>query len=128
MLVLHVSVICLECGAKLVTRHQHDFQSCDCENKTSVDGGLSLFGRFGGKDLSKIQHFTITTEDNFETQRFYFERGTRGVNGDKPLHWIKLKDMTTEHIKAVIKYTPDSPYNEVYKKELKYRKNGEHRK
>lgn len=116
MEIYHNSVICLECGEKLISRYRHDFQQCSCSNETFVDGGLSYI-RVGGKDLNKIQQFAITNEDRFEEIRFYFERGTYGKDGDKPLHYIKLKDMDGEHL-DLLKDT-----HEIYKKEIKYRKN-----
>src|SRR5690606_464187 len=98
----------------------HDFQQCSCSNETFVDGGLGfVYIRYGGKDLDKIQQFLISSEDKFEWQRFYFERGTYGKDGDKPLHYIKLKDMDNEHLE-LLKDT-----HEIYKREIKYReKNG----
>lgn len=114
--IYHNSVICLECGEKLISRHRHDFQQCSCSNETFVDGGLS-YVRVGGKDLNKIQQFTINSEDKFEDIRYYFERGTYGKDGNQPLHYIKLKDMDDEHL-DLLKDT-----HELYKKEIKYRKN-----
>ncbi len=122
VLILHNSVICLSCGEKLISRYNHDFKSCSCENEAFVDGGLNLFSRFGAKDLSKIQRFVITTKDKFEEQRFYFEHGIYGKDGKQPLTFIKLKDLETSHLKAILKYNKeDNPYNKVYQKELKFR-------
>lgn len=117
MKIYHNSVICLECGEKLISRHRHDFQSCSCENKTYVDGGLGFgYIRYGGKDLDKIQQFLISSEDKFEDIRFYFERGTYGKDGNEPLHYIKLKDMELNHLE-ILKDT-----HEIYAREIKYRK------
>lgn len=115
MKIYHNSVICLECGEKLISRHRHDFQSCSCENETYVDGGLDYI-RVGGKDLNKIQRFTINSEDKFEDIRFYLERGTYGKDGNEPLHYIKLKDMELNHLE-ILKDT-----HEIYAREIKYRK------
>lgn len=46
-------VQCLQCGAILESKYRHDFQQCDCDNQTFVDGG-SDYLRVGGVDLSKI--------------------------------------------------------------------------
>ena len=48
------SVICLACGMVLESVYRHDFQKCDCENETFVDGGLD-YQRVGGMDLSKVK-------------------------------------------------------------------------
>lgn len=120
MELLHNSAKCLVCGEVLVSRHTHDYKQCSCENKTSVDGGLS-YVRYGGKDLDKVRFFSVTTEDSFEDQREYFEWGTYGKDGDQPLSWIKLKDMSLEHLEAV------KDVRVIFKEEIKYReKNGIH--
>lgn len=47
-------VKCLMCGQVLESKFRHDFQMCNCPNKTFVDGGQVYFRR-GGVDLSLIQ-------------------------------------------------------------------------
>lgn len=47
---------CTECGTELESKFRHDYQSCDCPNQTSADGGND-YGRYGGKDLNKIEVF-----------------------------------------------------------------------
>ena len=49
-------VKCLECGEILESVHRHDFQSCECVNKTFVDGGNDYL-RCGGMDRDKVQVF-----------------------------------------------------------------------
>lgn len=115
MEVLYNSVECLSCGEVLVTRYRHDFKQCSCDNGTFIDGGRSLFSRLGGKDLNNLKHFTVTSEDPFELQREYFEWGTRGKDGNEELKWVKLRDMSIEHIEAV------KGSNNIFEKELKYR-------
>ena len=120
------SVICLECGEQLITHHQHDFKKCSCENGAFIDGGVEGYTRYGAKDLEKLQPFQIWDNDKFEVVRFYLERGSYGKNFDEPLHYIKLKDMTDEHLQNVINYEeehrPDNRFLRFYKKEQKYRK------
>jgi len=119
------SVICLECGEQLISRHRHDYKSCSCENQVFNDGGLD-YQRFGGKNLDLIQSHCIYDNSDFSTIRFYLERGSYGKNFDEPLHYIKLKDMTDEHLQNVIDYeeehNPDNRFLKFYKKEQKYRK------
>ena len=45
---------CLSCGEVLESKYRHDFQMCECQNQTFVDGG-SDYVRAGGKDLNKIK-------------------------------------------------------------------------
>jgi hypothetical protein len=56
-------VQCLECGEVLESKHRHDYVSCNCPNKTSVDGGDDYL-RIGGKDLNKIK--ALNPGDNLE--------------------------------------------------------------
>lgn len=115
---LHNSVTCLLCGEVLVSNYTHDYKQCSCENETMVDGGLS-YVRYGGKDLDKVKPFSVTTEDPFDVQREYFEWGTYGKDGDQPLSWVKLKDMSLGHLEAV------KDVRDIFKEEIKYReKNG----
>jgi len=47
-------VKCLCCGVILESKHLHDFQRCDCENQSFVDGGDDYI-RVGGRDLIKVE-------------------------------------------------------------------------
>ena len=47
-------VKCLQCNTILHSTFRHDFQQCDCENGTFVDGGYD-YCRIGGKDLNLIE-------------------------------------------------------------------------
>ena len=48
------SIKCLMCNTILESKHQHDFQQCNCSNKAFVDGGLSCT-RLGAMDLDLIE-------------------------------------------------------------------------
>ena len=48
------SIKCLVCNTTLESKHQHDFQQCNCSNKAFVDGGLS-YERIGAMDLDLIE-------------------------------------------------------------------------
>ncbi len=48
------SIKCLVCNTTLESKHQHDFQQCNCSNKAFVDGGLSCT-RIGAMDLDLIE-------------------------------------------------------------------------
>lgn len=47
-------VLCKSCWVVLESHHNHDFQRCECENGTFVDGGGEYYTRYGGKDLDKV--------------------------------------------------------------------------
>ena len=62
------SVRCLVCNEVLVSKSQHHFVMCNCENQTMTDGG-NLYQRCGGKDLDKIENlskYIIMTEQEYE--------------------------------------------------------------
>jgi len=123
--ILFNSVICLNCGEQLISRHVHDYKTCTCENETMVDGGLE-YARFGGKDLNLVQSFVLDDSEPFETLRRYIERGSRGKDGKQPLKYVKLMDIDDEYLDSLIKYEeelrPENPYLAYYKKEKKFRK------
>lgn len=47
-------VQCLACHKVLISNHRHDFNSCECPNKTFIDGGHDYL-RYGGVDMKNIQ-------------------------------------------------------------------------
>ena len=62
------SVRCLVCNEVLVSKSQHHYTQCNCDNQTMTDGG-NLYQRFGGKDLDKIENlskYIIMTEQEYE--------------------------------------------------------------
>ncbi len=56
------TVRCKQCLTILRSLHRHDFQQCDCPNKTFVDGGMHYW-RVGGVDVAKIE---VIKADGFE--------------------------------------------------------------
>ena len=56
-------VKCLDCGVTLESKHRHDYKTCDCPNKTMVDGGLE-YVRYGGMDMGKIELIHEYCEDD----------------------------------------------------------------
>ena len=47
------SIKCLKCEEVLVSKHQHDFQRCSCDNRAFVACG-DVYSRIGANDLDKI--------------------------------------------------------------------------
>jgi len=46
---------CLQCHEILISTSQHDFQQCQCENKTMIDGGGDIGSRYGGVNMSLVK-------------------------------------------------------------------------
>ena len=64
----HNSVRCLVCNEVLVSKSQHHYVQCNCENQTMTDGG-NLYSRVGAVDLDKIENlckYVIMTEQEYE--------------------------------------------------------------
>ena len=122
---IHNYVTCLECGETLVSRFTHDYNTCSCPQKTSVDGGFS-YGRYGGLDLDKVKTNYIYDDAPHETIREYLERGGRGVNGDEELKYVKLKDIDDSWLQAIISYErehrPENRMLKYYLAEQEFRK------
>lgn len=87
-------------GTILQSYNRHDFKTyTDKNGKTyGVDGGCEYLRRIGtiGEDIS------VYSDDPHELIREAMCWGTRGVNGDEPLRYIPLMEMTTEHIEACL--------------------------
>ena len=62
------SVRCLVCNEVLVSKSQHHYVQCNCDNQTMTDGGNS-YQRFMGRDLDKVENlskYIIMTEQEYE--------------------------------------------------------------
>ena len=119
--IVYNGVTCLECGAELVSYHRHDYKTCGCPNSAMVDGGNSYI-RAGAVDLANISIFTVFVDEPFTKVRKFAYRGSRGANGDEPLKWITLCDMTDEHLQGVVDYGGEDWHIDLIKKEIQFRK------
>jgi len=110
-------------GTVIRSRHRHDYVThTDANGKEyMVDGGIDYIRRSANGDEEDM---VVTTEDSFEEVRQACDWGTYGINGDQPLSYIKLCDMETAHIEAVLQNVPRiSPAIKAsMESELEYRK------
>ena len=115
---------CLLCGDMIVSKHRHDYVSCSCSNLT-LDGGVSCpRGIF--KEREFCINYSLYTDDNFEDIRQHVYRGSYGADGKQPLEWVRLCDMSDEHLKNLIKYKTDNNETKdvhfwAYCREMEYR-------
>lgn len=100
--IVYRSVKCLSCGDILVSRHRHDYSTCECESIT-IDGGFDYL-KLDSESPDNISIFQVTELDPFETIRAHIEWGSRGEDGKGPLKFIKLKDMEVTHIENLKQY------------------------
>ena len=85
-----------------------------------VDGGIYGCCRISGN----LKNLCVYSNDPHEIQRDFFHWGTFGIDGKQPRTFIAAKDMTTEHIEAVLE-TQDRIAPEIkglFLTELEYRK------
>jgi hypothetical protein len=122
---IYNSVTCLECDEVLVSYHRHDYKTCSCPQSTMCDGGTD-YGRYGGKDLTKVQTNYLYDDAPFEQIRKVIHRGGRGKNGDEPLKYVKLSEVDDEWLEAIIVYEnnhrPNNKFLKYYLAEKEFRK------
>lgn len=109
-------------GTILQSRHRHDYVTHTDKNgkEYMLDGGLDYVRCSANGDE---EHLTVTLEDTHEVIREACDWGTYGINGDQPLSYITLCDMTTDHIEAVLKNVPsiNTGIKIAMEQELEYR-------
>lgn len=52
------AIHCKECDTVLYSANRHHFNSCECPNQTSIDGGKD-YAKCSAKDFSKTRYVTI---------------------------------------------------------------------
>lgn len=110
-------------GITLQSKHRHD---CVTHTDTTtgefclVDGGCDYYIRTAGN----LKNLCVYSNDAHELKREFFLWGNRGVGGKEPLQWVALKDLTTEHIEAIIE-TQEHLHEHIlhlFEDEIEYRK------
>lgn len=109
-------------GTVLVSRYRHDYCTHkDANGKTyMVDGGLDYVRRSANGDEIDM---CVTIDAPHEIVREAMVWGTYGIDGQGPLRYVTLSEMSTDHIQAVL----DGPhrifpqYRTAMENELGYR-------
>ena len=117
-------------GTVLTSYHTHDFVTHTDKNGQiyGVDGGTSYARRIGNtNECEDLTVWVNETDMNSEFQKIRenLHWGTRGKNGDQPLRWVKLREMSDGHLDSIVnvyKGPVDSFYKECFMAEIKYRK------
>ena len=111
-------------GTVLISRHRHDYVThVDSISKETylTDGGTGGYVR-RSVNVIPAEDLSVYADDDFELVRTVAVRGSRGVDGNEPLHWIKICDMTDDHLKAVLEYGGEQWHLDIIKKEIEWRK------
>lgn len=88
-------------GTILVSKHRHDYVShTDSDgNYSFVDGGIGGYIRHSGN----MEPMLVYTSDSHEVIRENFGWTSYGINGDEPAKYNLLKELTDDHINAIIR-------------------------
>ena len=90
-------------GTILESRTRHDYREYEDTNGWVyvVDGGLDYIRRTVNKNAPPTD-LTLTEDVLHSIAREFVTWGTYGKEGDQPLSYIAVKDMTTNHLQAVL--------------------------
>tara|TARA_R110000803_G_C11884645_1_gene310184 strand:+ start:68 stop:448 length:381 start_codon:yes stop_codon:yes gene_type:complete len=110
-------------GTILESTHRHDYVThVDANGKVyMLDGGLDYI-----RSSSNGDEYLLTIYPDFPhaVTRLHCVWGTYGKKGDKPLHYVKIADMASEHLQACLdtqKKTMRPALYKVMQDELEYR-------
>ena len=124
-MILKNSAICNNCKEEIESKHVHDMVYCKC-GSIAVDGGRDYLKRTF-IDPSDYKDTSIEDTGNHLTRRLHLRWGVNYTKQMKRLpetKWILIKDLNSEHIKAIIDggYVDNNEfYMEVMMNELIYR-------
>lgn len=101
-------------GTILVSRHRHDYVT----HQDKVTGETYMLD--GGQDYRRMSVNEIPAEDcskyledGIEAFRDLVTWGSRGLNGDGPIKFLKLSELSDSHLAAIIAYF-DKPHLDLY--------------
>lgn len=111
-------------GKVLISKSKHDYRCHEIDGKrVCLDGGTFYRRIVGDSELvSQCEDISITTNSPIEEIREEFEWGA--VRNNKVVR-IKLKDLSNDHIKNILKtqsQVPDYIRTKCFEAELEYRK------
>ena len=113
-------------GTVLESRHVYDYKTHTDKNGEvyMVEGGLEYL--LPSCNTHTAEELAVYLEDGHEAVREVATWGSYGKNGDEPLKYILIKDMTEEHIQNCLNncYRMHPHYREAFENELQWRKNG----
>lgn len=110
-------------GTILTSHHTHDYVTHVDKNgyEYMVDGGTSYLRRNIYED-APYEEMSVYSNEPIEIIRENVEWGTYGKEGKGNLKYVKIKDMETEHIHAILSnHYCSSEYEDVFFRELEYR-------
>ena len=110
-------------GTVLTSRHVHDYKCYKDTKSLEIyinDGGVEYFKRSVNKE--PYEDISLYSDDPFEILRENITWGTYGRNGNEPLHYKSISNMSSNHIKSILSQYKLADYlKEVFEKEISYR-------
>jgi hypothetical protein len=110
-------------GTILQSFHRHDYKTYVDKNgqEYMVDGGNDYIRRIVAEE--PYEELSVTLRHPYEEIREAFHWGTRGRDGKEPLSWKALRDLSTEHIEAILDTQThlEAWVMNLFNSELKYR-------
>lgn len=114
-------------GTILESRHRHDYKEYKDKNgyEYIVDGGTTYIRRGWTPDAPDYEELSLTLDDPHDKIREVVRWGTYGKNGDQPLTYVAIKDMSSNHLQACLSNIPNMnrSFRTVMENELEYRNN-----
>ena len=111
-------------GTILESEHRHDYKAHTDANglEYMVDGGLDYLRR----STNPAEELSLYDDQSHEVQRQYLKWGSYGKDGKQPLRRIKIADMETSHIEAVLREcNPIGVIRNCMENELLFRNNSD---
>ena len=89
-------------GTILTSYHRHDYKTYTDDNGETymVDGGNVYLRR--NMNNEPYTELSVYDDAPFAVIRQFLHWGTRGPEGNQPLKWKPLKDLDTDHIRAIL--------------------------
>lgn len=112
-------------GTILHCENRHDYQQHfdKVVHETYMNDGGGYYVR-RSVNIVPFEDLSVWSSDTHEKIRNVFSWGTRGVNGDEPLRQVLLKDMSDDHIKAILRtqrHIDGTPVQLIFHNELEWR-------
>lgn len=93
-------------GTTLESRHVYDYKTHTDKNGEvyMVDGGQEYLRR--SCNTHPAEELSVCLEDGHDVVREALSWGTYGIDGNEALKYVKLKDMSVDHIMNCLKNVP----------------------
>lgn len=114
---------CKLCKDEIWSKYGRDYVQCSC-GAIYIDGGVSDYGWRGGGDYN--ENISVYSDEPYHKLRHYILRGTKGEDGNEPLKYVTLAQMSDGHLKSALDYLQsiyrvDNDHYKYLAEELKFR-------